>query len=242
MTSTYPIIKDQNWISPTVANNLFRRFNYDGCGIDWGTARILDIGCNVGNYIDWASNIVPQGNYVGLDINEKFINVANIIHPGYQFIHCNKWHVSYNPTGSKNLSIRNSLAGEFDVAIANSVFSHATVEQIRAEISDIFTVLKPGGILLATFFTDTNLSKFLSYMKTVYEINIDYSIPEYETSAYLIDHETFVVDQQTLDLETCNNFSSFYKETKLTELFTGAEVISTAQPFVQALVKFTKPL
>jgi len=120
--------------------------------------------------------------------------------------------------------------------------SHATVDQIRAEILDIFTVLKPGGILLTTFFTDVNLTPFLGYIKNIYGVDTEYSIPEYETSAYLIDHETFVVDQETLDLETCNNFSSFYKETKLTELFIGAEVINTAQSFVQTLVKFTKPL
>jgi SAM-dependent methyltransferase len=241
MTSTYPIIKDQDWISP-VTYNLFKRFNYDGCGIDWATVRVLDVGCNVGNYVNWANNVVSRENYVGLDINEKFINIARMIHPEYQFVHCNKWHRSYNPTGINNLSIRDSLTGDFDVAFANSVFSHATVDQIRAEILDIFTVLKPGGILLTTFFTDVNLTPFLGYIKNIYGIDTDYSIPEYETSVYLIDHETFVVDQDALNLETCDSFSSFYKETTLTELFTGAEVISTAQPFVQTLVKFTKPL
>jgi SAM-dependent methyltransferase len=241
VTSLYPIIKDQDWIAP-VTYNLMRRFNYDGCNINWATSRVLDFGCNVGNYINWASHIVPQENYVGLDINEKFINLARIIHPGYQFVHCNKWHQSYNPSGIKNLSIRNSVEGEFDVVIANSVFSHATVEQIRAEIADIYSVLKPGGILLTTFFTDVNLTPFLGYIKNIYGIDTDYSIPEYETSVYLIDHETFVVDQDALNLETCDSFSSFYKETKLTELFTGAEVISSALPFVQTLVKFTKPV
>lgn len=241
ITSTYPTIKDQDWISP-VTYNLFKRFNYEGCGIDWATARVLDVGCNVGNYVNWANNVVSRENYVGLDINAKFINIANIIHPEYQFVHCNKWHRSYNPSGIKNLSIRDSLTGEFDVVVSNSVLSHASADEIRAEILDIFTVLKPGGILLATFFTDVNLTPFLNYIKNVHGISTEYSIPEYETSVYLIDHETFVVDQDTLALETCNNFSSFYKETKFTELFTGAEVISPAQPFVQTLVKFTKPL
>jgi len=241
MTSIYPIIKDQDWISP-VTYNLFKRFNYDGCGIDWATVRVLDVGCNVGNYVNWANNVVSRENYVGLDINEKFINIARMIHPEYQFVHCNKWHRSYNPTGIKNLSIRDSLSGEFDIVVLNSVFSHANADEIRAEILDIFTVLKPGGILLTTFFTDINLTPFLGYIKNIYGVDTEYSIPEYETSVYLIDYETIVVDQDSLNLETCNSFSSFYKETKLTELFTGAEVINTAQPFAQALVKFTKPL
>ena len=145
MTSIYPIIKDQDWISP-VTYNLLKRFNYDGCGIDWATVRVLDVGCNVGNYVNWANNVVSRENYVGLDINEKFINIARMIHPEYQFVHCNKWHRSYNPTGIKNLSIRDSLSGEFDIVVLNSVFSHANADEIRAEILDIFTVLKPGGI------------------------------------------------------------------------------------------------
>jgi len=241
MTSTYPITKDQDWISPATSN-LFKRFNYEGCGIDWASIRVLDVGCNVGNYVNWSSNIVSRENYVGLDINEKFINIANIIHPEYQFVHCNKWHRSYNPLGIKNLSIRNSLTGEFDVAISNSVLSHASADEIRAEILDIFTILKPGGILLTTFFTDINLMPFLNYLKYTNGIDTRYSIPNYETFVYLINCETLVADQDTLDLETCNTFFSFYKEEKLAELFTGAEVVSTAQPSLQALVKFTKPL
>jgi SAM-dependent methyltransferase len=241
MNSTYPIIKDQDWISP-VTYNLFKRFNYDGCGIDWGTARVLDIGCNVGNYINWANNIVSQENYVGLDINEKFINLARIIHPEYQFVHCNKWHASYNPSGTKNLSIRNSLTGDFDVAFANSVFSHATIDQIRAEILDIYTVLKPGGILLATFFTDGNLTNFLSYLKNIYEINTEFSIPEYQTSVYLTDCDTFTTDQESLELEECSSFVSFYKETKLAELFNGAEIVAPSSAYVQPIIKFTKPV
>jgi SAM-dependent methyltransferase len=241
MNNTYPLIKDQDWISP-VTFNLFKRFDYDGCGIDWKTARVLDVGCNIGNFISWSKNVVPRENYVGLDINEKFINISRIVNPGYQFVHCNKWHQSYNPTGATSLSIRNVLEGEFDVAIANSVFSHATIDQIRAEISDIFTVLKPGGILLSTFFTIDNLAPFLSYMKNFYGSDIEYSIPRAEKSVYLTNNETFEIDQDSSNMTACDTFASFYKEEKLSEFFTGAEIIKTSLPVMQTLVKFTKPV
>jgi 2-polyprenyl-3-methyl-5-hydroxy-6-metoxy-1,4-benzoquinol methylase len=240
-TSKYPIIKDQEWISP-VTYNLVRRFDYEGCNIDWTTARVLDFGCNVGNYVNWSSEIVPRENYVGLDINEKFINLARIIHPEYQFVHCNKWHQSYNPTGVKNLSIRDCLEGEFDVVVANSVFSHATVEQIRAEISEIYSVLKPGGSLITTFFTERNLQHFLSYVSNIYTITSSFSVVPYESSLYLIDLDTFIADQDSVEIDECISFVSFYKTSKLAELFTGAEVVSQPGDVVQTLVKFTKPV
>jgi len=241
VTSLYPIIKDQDWIAP-VTYNLMRRFNYDGCNINWATSRVLDFGCNVGNYINWASHIVPRENYVGLDINEKFINLARIIHPGYQFVHCNKWHQSYNPSGTKNLSIRDSVEGEFDVVIANSVFSHATVEQIRAEIADIYSVLKPGGCLITTFFTENNLQDFLSYIRNIYMITSEFQVIDYQTSLYLVDLATFIADQESVELDECTSFVSFYKTSKLAELFTGAEIVAQPGRIVQTLVKFTKPV
>jgi 2-polyprenyl-3-methyl-5-hydroxy-6-metoxy-1,4-benzoquinol methylase len=209
--------------------NLFDIFSFN-TDIDWGKSQILDFGCNVGNFLNYAPDQIKE-NYTGVDINLSSIKVASHNHSDQKFIHYDKWHVSFNPTGSKLINITDVINEKFDVIILYSVFTHSTISQTRQELNNLKAMLNPGGKILFTIWDHSILDPFYRYIcETTYLKNIlDCNKITYNTVAYLIDGETIHTDVQDLSIHSCKSLFTFYKLNKFCELFPEAKLISTPQ-------------
>ena len=120
---------------------------------------ILDVGCGVGRmaYI-LAYYLDHSGHYEGFDIMPDVINWAQKEitprHPNFKFQHIPIHNQRYFPAGTilgKNV-IYPFQENHFDLAILTSVFTHIQGTELRRNLSELFRVIKPGGICFCTCF------------------------------------------------------------------------------------------
>jgi len=109
--------------------------------------KFLDVGCGSLRAGRLISHYVDPGNYYGIDINHSLL-VAGYDH-------------ELDDTGRKRLPSANLRATDrfdadfgvkFDMAIAQSVFTHVSLNWIRLCLSRVSEVMVPGGKFFATFF------------------------------------------------------------------------------------------
>lgn len=109
--------------------------------------RFLDVGCGSLRAGRLISQYVDPGNYYGIDINHSLL-VA-----GYDN--------ELDDAGRARLPSKNLRATdrfdadfgvEFDMAIAQSVFTHVSLNWIRLCLARVAQVMAPGGRFYATFF------------------------------------------------------------------------------------------
>lgn len=93
--------------------------------------RVLDFGCGTGIY----AKFFKQSEYVGVDVNGKYIKAARLKFPGYQFIEMDGCCLVF-PDGS------------FDRCFVSGVFHHLDDTISDRVLSEIKRVLKPGGLLV----------------------------------------------------------------------------------------------
>lgn len=93
-------------------------------------ARILDIGCGVGQYCLFAASkgFLP----LGIDNSEKMISVAKNVAEECQFVVQNAMDIGYHNT--------------FDGIIANNLLCNLTVGQAETVLSRIYDALKDDGL------------------------------------------------------------------------------------------------
>jgi SAM-dependent methyltransferase len=101
-----------------------------------GRKPVWDFGCGPGQTTQYLKNLGIDIS--GLDLSERILERARIIHPG---IHFRKGNI---------------LALEFEnesiaAAIAFYAIVHFSEEQVRRACHEVFRVLQPGGIFLLTF-------------------------------------------------------------------------------------------
>jgi SAM-dependent methyltransferase len=120
---------------------------------------VLEVGCGVGrDAIPIAQLIGPTGSYLGVDIIERSIAwCRDNITPRYAnatFHHFDVRSEFYNPTGS--LTVADTVFpvgdGRIDRIILQSVFTHMFEDDIVHFLSEFRRVLRPGGLVLASFF------------------------------------------------------------------------------------------
>ena len=192
--------------------NIFQIFNNKKLNIDWKNASILDYGCNQGNYINSASQFINSEKYLGVDIIQKSIDLAKEKHPGYKFVHYNKWHQIFNPTGNKNIKISSKINEKFDVIICYSVFTHSTIEQTKDELKELITLLNPNGMILFTVWSVASFKPFYQWMLERFEKvkPIDFNKLNYEKMAYWINTSTIITDAVDFCSAESNSFNTFY--------------------------------
>jgi len=93
---------------------------------------VLEIGCGSGYGASLLSQLQPK-SYIGLDVMEEQIALAQKQYPQFQFIVQTAEDLSRFPKGSK------------DVVIIFGVLHH--IPNWRKAVDEIFRVLKPGGSL-----------------------------------------------------------------------------------------------
>ncbi|UYM07427.1 class I SAM-dependent methyltransferase [Solicola gregarius] len=108
---------------------------------------LLDVGCGSlrggVHFVDY----LEAGNYYGIDIN------ANVIAAGYDSELTDEQR---DRLPVENLQATDRFDGDFgvqfDMAIAQSVFTHVSLNNIRLCMYRVSKVLKPGGRFYATFY------------------------------------------------------------------------------------------
>jgi SAM-dependent methyltransferase len=223
--------------------NLYNIFSQD-TGIDYTQAKVLDFGCNQGNYLHHAHKTVTSGRYIGIDLNFPSIEAAKMKHPAYKFVHYNKWHPSYNPFGDKNIKLTDVVDTDFDVVIAYSVLTHTTIDETKRILDELYQVIKPGGTLLFTIWYIEHFQPFYNYIKNEQKnIELDvYIEPLCNSVMYWTDLKTITTDVNDLDIEVCGSLCVFYQKNSFESLFPQATFIKkVTDGGTQWLYRIDKP-
>jgi SAM-dependent methyltransferase len=232
-------IKEAEYVQPN-NKDLFEIFKYNNT-IDWTIDKILDFGCNVGNYVSNAGTNITPKNYLGVDLNRPSIEQARLQHPRFNFIHYDKWHPSYNPNGIQDLKITDFVDDKFDVIIAYSVFTHLSLTQAKQEIDNLLEVLAPGGKLMFTIWSSAVFQPFYRWVYDRYSIpEIDFSTIKYNTVAYWLNGEDIVLDQEDINLN-CDSIWTYYQIPQFLKLFPNAQILGIPPGQHQTLIQITNP-
>ena len=224
--------------------NLFNIFSED-TGIDYTQAKVLDFGCNQGNYLIHAHKVVKSAKYIGIDVNFPSIEIAKIRHPAYKFVHYNKWHISYNPQGDKNIKVNDFVDSDFDVVVAYSVLTHTTIDQTRKILDELYQVIKPGGTILFTIWLEQHFRQFYEWMKTVHKDHtfVEYQKPNFNSVLYWTDYTNVTTDVNDLDINLCGSLCTFWKQESFEQLFPEAKFIKpVTDGGLQWLYRIDKPI
>ena len=97
---------------------------------------VWDLGCGPGQTTRYLKNLGIEIS--GLDLSEKILEQARIIHPEIPFRKGNILELEFE---------NDSIAG----VVAFYAIVHFTEEQVRIAFREVFRVLQPGGIFLFTY-------------------------------------------------------------------------------------------
>ena len=103
-----------------------------------GDLKLLDFGAGWGRITRLLLRSIAPENLYGIDVDERLVAAGRDLLPGVSF---------------ERLVSGGSLPyadGQFDVVVANSVFSHLSLEFHHFYIKEIARVMRSGGLLLAT--------------------------------------------------------------------------------------------
>jgi SAM-dependent methyltransferase len=224
--------------------NLYNIFS-EGIDIDYSQSKILDFGCNQGNYIYNANNIVSPSQYIGIDLNFPSIEAAKIKHPEYRFVHYNKWHPSYNPYGNKSIKLTDFVDTDFDVVIAYSVLTHTSINETKKILDELYQVIKPGGTILFTIWLTEHFYNFYNCIKHMQKnIILDaYTMPKCDTVMYWTDYRNIIVDIDDLYDNIYGSLCTFYQKNSFEKLFPNTKFIKkVTDGATQWLYRIDKPL
>jgi SAM-dependent methyltransferase len=121
-------------------------------------SKVIEIGCGCGRTALALTQILHDGNYIGMDIDEKSIRACreNQLIKGkkFRFDWMNIYHPEYNPQGkvsakSYKLPYPDQSA---EIIFLISVFTHMLSDEVSHYISEINRILCPGGRCLFTTF------------------------------------------------------------------------------------------
>ena len=111
--------------------------------------RLLDVGCGSLrgglHFVDW----LEPGNYFGIDISEALLEAGYDRELGPLGLQAKLPRKNLRTTSDFDAT---PFGVTFDMAIAQSVFTHLALNLIAACLEQTAGVMKPGGIFFATFF------------------------------------------------------------------------------------------
>lgn len=112
--------------------NIFQQFVNE-----YESKKILDFGGNRGNLLSYSNGKILDENYTCIDVSEESLNFLIYMHPRAKTVHWNRYNQMYNPFGNKqepfprfNLRGIFRLDSAFDIAFANSVFTHHDINEM----------------------------------------------------------------------------------------------------------------
>jgi SAM-dependent methyltransferase len=120
--------------------------------------RLLDLGCGCGRVsVPAMAFLDDSGSYAGLDIDPECIRWCSekieAQDGRFSFTYLDVHSESYNPQGtiSPDGTVLPFPDGDFDRALVSSVFTHLTEAGTARYISELGRVLRPDGLVLASF-------------------------------------------------------------------------------------------
>jgi 2-polyprenyl-3-methyl-5-hydroxy-6-metoxy-1,4-benzoquinol methylase len=160
---------------------------------------ILDFGGNRGNLIYFSQGKILQSNYTCIDVDIDSIAHGEQEFPNATWIHWNKLHPWYNPTGfDESFPIADV---QFDIIWSHSVFTHLDIKETLYCLEQL---LKLKGLIIFSFVGTTNISlisKLISLGELTLSSDDNNSI---STSAYSVVHDKSKLLLNTDDLSTTN--------------------------------------
>lgn len=117
----------------------------------------LDIGSGIGRIAVGLTDFLRDGQYEGFDAVQQGVNWCkkhiSTKYPNFNFTYADLSNDLYKSSGSaaSNFSFPYET-NSFDFAASISVFTHMLPDEIENYLFQSNKVLKPGGVLLATFF------------------------------------------------------------------------------------------
>lgn len=152
-------------------------------------SKVLDLGCG-----RFAVNLAfEEIDYYGVDVESGLVKTMAIRVPQFHFRHMDIFNNLYNPTGRifpHNFKLPYA-DGFFDAVICKSVFTHLGDEKsAQVYAAEIERVLKPGGKLFSTWFSNPPNDLSCYELRTVYPLtfifecikNFDHKISKEQTS------------------------------------------------------------
>lgn len=121
-------------------------------------SHLLDIGCGDGNLASALISILKEGSYSAFEVHEKRIQFLKSSfgkrHNNFSFTYADLWHSYYNPLGKCKTAdyVFPYDNCTFDIAFLNSIFTHFLPEEISHYLAEIRRILRPGGIVMSTYF------------------------------------------------------------------------------------------
>lgn len=120
-------------------------------GIDFGNARLLDIGCGTGFYCE-THRAAGGTDYTGIDITDTLFDELAQRYPGARFVRCDV--------------TREELAGEYDVITMIDVTQHIVDDDaFEFAMFNIRRHLEPGGAAILTGWLAERAAR-----RTLYEV------------------------------------------------------------------------
>ena len=123
------------------------------------SSAVLDIGCGYGRLaIPLTRFLDPAGSYEGFDVMSDAITDCRqritSRYPNFGFSHFDVHNGLYNHgSGAEVADSRFQYRdNQFDLVFMFSVFSHMKPADVASYLAEIYRVLKPGGMLMTTFF------------------------------------------------------------------------------------------
>jgi SAM-dependent methyltransferase len=124
-------------------------------------SRVLEIGCGCGRTAFALAEVLQDGGYVGMDIERVVLESCNsnerLSKKQFRFDFLDVRNSEYNPHGRYQASsyVFPYPDAAYDVIFLVSVFTHMMSSDVRAYISEIARMLRPGGsCMLTTFLMD----------------------------------------------------------------------------------------
>ncbi len=118
---------------------------------------VFDFGCGCGRLARQLLQMHSRPrSYVGVDLNAKLIAwCKEALAPcdsGFRFHHQNVYSAGFNPGGRDRSAAFPVADSSVSLLLAWSVFTHVLEDQAEFYLREVVRVLRPGGILLSTWF------------------------------------------------------------------------------------------
>lgn len=139
---------------------------------------VLDFGCGAGRETRQLLMQEPRpARYLGLDLHRGLIEWCqrNLepLDPGFSFVHHDVYSAGLNPGGNRDPMRFPAEDGSFSLVLASSVFTHLTEAEGAFYLAECARVLRPGGVLYATWFLfDKRLFPMMQTFQNALYINL----------------------------------------------------------------------
>lgn len=159
-----------------------------------GKEKILEIGCGRGFYLNVLSKMFPKLDITGIDLNEKYLLEAK------NYINDKK--VKLIKVNATSLPFKDKV---FDRIIATEILEHISDDE--KTISEMFRVLKPGGIIMVTV-PSKNYPFFWDPLNWILERTVGWHLPSniWWLSGIWADHIRLYDEKELKDKMKSNGF------------------------------------